>query len=154
VYDSPSNIPTFSFAYGAKFHSKYLVFSTHELESNVSINKNGSPYQALQSVSGPLESAFSSIGSGGYPFLDYGGKLAQVGSEEGTSTTDVAALQGLSWNQVLTKLRNPKSAVTQLVLGGANYVTAATCFMTGSKPAAVCNSSRIKTLESQLAASA
>ncbi|MGA7172625.1 MAG: DUF929 family protein [Candidatus Dormiibacterota bacterium] len=155
VYDTPSNLPTFTFAYGAKFKSKYLNFSTRELESNVSINKDGSPYKSLQAITGELESAFTNIGSGGYPFLDYAGKVAQAGSEEGSSSTDVAALQGLSWNQVLTHLRNnPNSAISQVVLGGANYVTAATCSMTGNKPAAVCNSSRIKTLESQVAASA
>ncbi|HUY10514.1 MAG TPA: DUF929 family protein [Candidatus Dormibacteraeota bacterium] len=155
VYDAPSNIPTFSFAYGAKLTSKYLVFSTHELESNVSISKTGAPYKSLQSVTGPLATAYSTIDTAsGYPFLDYAGKLAQVGSEEGTTTTDVAALQDLSWNKVLTKLRDPKSPIAQVVLGGANYVTAATCTITGNKPAAVCNSSRITTLESQLAASA
>jgi hypothetical protein len=155
VYDSPSNVPTFTFAYGAKFKSKYLVFSAHELQSNVSINKDGSPYKNLQSVTGDLATAFTTIDSStGYPFLDYAGKLAQVGNEDGNNITNVAKLDGLSWDQVLVQLRNPKSVIAQEVLGGANYVTASTCLITGKKPAAVCNSSRITSLETKLAASA
>ncbi|MGC2191740.1 MAG: DUF929 family protein [Candidatus Dormiibacterota bacterium] len=153
VYDDPSNVPTFTFAYGAKFKSKYLVFSSHELQSNVSINKDGSPYKTLQSVSGDLSSAFTTIDTDlGYPFLDYAGKDAQVGSE--TATANVAKMEGLSWNQILVQLRNPKSTIAKQVLGGANYVTAATCLITGKQPSAVCNSSRITTMETKLAASA
>ncbi|MGC2296678.1 MAG: DUF929 family protein [Candidatus Dormiibacterota bacterium] len=149
VYDSPPNLPTFTFAYGAKFTSKYVAFSSRELQSNVSINKNGSPYKSLQTVSGPVATAFSTIDSSqGYPFLDYAGKYVQLGSE--ALSTDVAAMSGLSWNQVAQQLRNPKSVVAKEVLGGASYVTAATCLITGQKPGGVCGQSYIKTLEQQL----
>jgi hypothetical protein len=154
VYDKPSNIPTFTFAYGAKFQSKYVAFSAHELQSNVSISDNGSPYKNLQSVSGVLATAFTSIDtSDGYPFLDYAGKLVQVGSEEGTDTTDVADMQGLSWNQVVVQLSHSKSPIAQAVLGGANYVTAATCLITGQQPGAVCNGSMIQSLQTKVKAS-
>lgn len=152
VYDSPTNVPTFTFAYGAKFTSQYLVFSPHELQSNVSIHHDGDPYYNLQKVSGVLASAFTTIDtSTGYPFLDYAGKLAQVGSE--ASTADVAKMNGLTWDQVVVQLRNPKSVIAKQVLGGANYVTAAACMITGKKPAGVCNSARIKSLDTTLAAS-
>jgi hypothetical protein len=156
VYESPApiNLPTFTFAYGARFKSKYLVLSTHELESNVSIHKNGSPYKNLQSVHGDLASAFTSIDTSlGYPFLDYAGKLVQLGNEGGNDTTNVQAMQGLTWHQVQVQLRKPKSAIAQLIVGGANYVTAATCMVTGNQPAATCHSARITSLESTLAAS-
>ncbi|HUY56797.1 MAG TPA: DUF929 family protein [Candidatus Micrarchaeaceae archaeon] len=153
VYDSPANLPTFTFAHGTKFTSKYLVFDPRELQSNVSIGKNGAPYRNLQTVSGVLATAFTTIDSTpGYPFVDYAGKMAQVGSE--ASGTDVANLQGLSWSQVLAQLRHPNSVIAQEVLGGANYVTAATCLVTGEKPGSVCHSSRIKALETKLAATA
>jgi hypothetical protein len=149
VYDSPSNIPTFTFANGAKFTSKYVAFSAHELQSNVSINNDGSPYKTLQSLSGPVATAFTTIDTdGGYPFIDYAGKLVQLGSE--ATTSNVAALEGLTWDQVAQQLRNPKSVVAKEVLGGANYVTAATCLITGQKPGTVCNSSMIQTLEKKL----
>jgi hypothetical protein len=149
VYDSPSNLPTFTFAYGAKFTSKYVAFSSHELQSNVSINKNGSPYKSLQSVGGTVATAFTTIDTTqGYPFLDYAGKFVQLGSE--ATSADVAALEGLSWNQVAQQLRNPKSVVAKEVLGGASYVTAATCLVTGQKPGATCNRPYIQTLEQQL----
>ncbi|HVB14032.1 MAG TPA: DUF929 family protein [Candidatus Dormibacteraeota bacterium] len=152
VYDSPPNIPTFTFAYGAKFTSKYLVFSSHELQSNVSINKDGSPYKTLQNVSGAVATAFTSIDPTlGYPFVDYAGKYVQVGSEAVTS--NVAALQGLSWDQVAKRLRDPTSTVAQEILGGANYVTAATCMLTGQKPGPVCTSSMIQALQVTLKAS-
>ncbi|HVB14154.1 MAG TPA: DUF929 family protein [Candidatus Dormibacteraeota bacterium] len=155
VYDAPANLPTFTFAHGAKFKSQYLVFSAHELQSNVSINKNGSPYKNLQPLGGSLATAFTSIDSSlGYPFLDYAGKLAQVGSEEGSNVANVSDLAGLTWNQVLQKLRDPKSVIAKEVLGGANYVTAATCLVTGEKPAAVCSRSAIQSLETKLKASA
>jgi len=149
VYDSPSNIPTFTFAYGAKFKSKYVAFSSRELQSNVSINKNGSPYKSLQSVGGQVATAFTTIDSSqGYPFVDYAGKFVQLGSE--ALSSNVAAMEGLTWNQVAQQLRNPKSVVAKEVLGGASYVTAAACLITGQKPGAVCSPAYMQTLEQQL----
>jgi hypothetical protein len=148
VYDSPSNLPTFSFAYGAKFSSPYLVFLGREYQNNVSPSHAGAPYNSFQTLSPTLATAFSTIGSGSYPFVDYAGKMTQVASE--ASRADVAALSGLSWDQVAQKLRNPKSQVAKDVLGGANYVIAATCVITGKKPGSICNSSLIRTLEAKL----
>ncbi len=152
VYDSPSNLPTFTFAYGTKLKSKYLAFSSHDLQSNVSINKDGSPYKTLQTVSGAIASQFTSIDStGGYPFIDYAGKYVQLGSE--ASIPNVSAMEGLSWDQILQELKNTKSTVAKEVLGGANYVTAAACLVTGQKPGSVCDSSMIQSLQKTLKAS-
>jgi hypothetical protein len=152
VYDSPSNVPTFTMAYGAKLSSPYLIFYGREYQSNVSIHHDGAPYRSLETNLTPkVLTAFTKIDGTDYPFVDWSGKLAQVGSE--ASVADVDALQGLSWDQVVTQLRNPKSPIAQEVLGGANYVTAATCLQTGEKPGAVCSSSMIKGLEKSLEAS-
>ncbi|HVC22122.1 MAG TPA: DUF929 family protein [Candidatus Dormibacteraeota bacterium] len=152
VYDTPGNLPTFTMAHGTKFTSRYLVFYGREYQSNVSIHHNGAPYKSLQTDLTPdVLTAFTKIDGGDYPFVDWSGKLAQVGSE--AAAANVTAMQGLTWNQVLTQLRNPKSTIAQEILGGANYVTAATCLQTGQQPGAVCSSSMIKRLETSLEAS-
>jgi hypothetical protein len=148
IYDDPINVPTFSFAYGAKFSSPYLVFVGREFQSNVSINHDGAPYKSFQTLPSVIETAFTNIGGGAYPFIDYAGKLASAGSQ--ATATNVGALSGLSWDQVAQKLRDPKSTVAKDVLGGANYVIAATCMATGQKPGGVCNKPYIQSLEQQL----
>lgn len=149
VYETGvANIPTFTFAYGAAFTSPYLVFLPREYQSNVSLHDNGPPYATFQSLPATVATAFSSIAGGSYPFIDYAGVVTQVGSEAPVS--DVAALQGLSWSQVVRELRNPASVAAQEVLGGANYVTAATCLVTGQTPGAVCKNSTIQSLEAQV----
>jgi hypothetical protein len=61
-----------------------------------------------------------------------------------------AILKGLSWAQVASKLKNPHDPVTQEIGGSANYITAAICKMTGNKPASVCTSAPIPTIEAKL----
>jgi hypothetical protein len=145
VYDSPANVPSFSFAYGAKFSSPYLVFLGWEFQSNVSINHNGAPYKSFQTLPTVIETAFTNIAGGSYPFIDYAGKLVSAGSP--AAAANVTALSGLSWDQVAQKLRDPKSTVAKDVLGAANDVIAATCMVTGQKPGAVCNAPYIQSLE-------
>jgi hypothetical protein len=153
VYDSPANVPTFTFAYGAKFKSKYVAFYARELQNNVSPSKTGPPYQTLQSLTNPLGTAFTSIDANqGYPFLDYGGKLAQVGSE--ASVANVDDLQNLSWSQVAAALSNHNSTIAKDILGGANYVTAATCVLTNDQPASACSNTNIQALITKIKASA
>ncbi len=147
--DNDASIATFSFAHGASYTSPYLVFVGREYQSNIT-HDQGANWGSLQSLPTIVSSAFSSIDPNlGYPFLDYGGKMAQVGSE----ANSVSALEGLDWNQIAAQLRQPKSAVAKLVLGGANYVTASACILTGDKPAKVCGSSMIQSLEKQVKAS-
>jgi hypothetical protein len=146
VYETGlASLPTFTFADGAKLSSPYVAFVARELQSNVSINHNGPPYATLQSLPPTLATAFTTIDTSvGYPFMDYGGKTTQVGSQ--ALSSHVAALQGLNWTQVANDLRNPTSTVAQEVLGGANYATAATCMLTNDQPASACNSSVIQAL--------
>ncbi|MGH7641261.1 MAG: DUF929 family protein, partial [Candidatus Dormibacteria bacterium] len=151
VYDSPANVPTFTFAHGASYKSSYISFLPREHQSNVSIGGNGPPYAIFQSLPPKVLDAFTTLGGGAYPFLDYGGRYASVGSEAADS--DVAALSGLSWDQVLSQLRNPKSTIAQEILGGANYITATTCLLTSNRPGSACGSSMIRGLESQISSS-
>ncbi|MFZ0995185.1 MAG: DUF929 family protein [Candidatus Dormiibacterota bacterium] len=148
VYDTPANVPSFSFAYGAKFSSPYLVFLGREYQSNVSIHHDGAPYKSFQTLPSEIETAFTGIAGGAYPFIDYAGKLASAGSQ--ALPANVGALSGLTWDQVAQKLRDPKSTVAKDVLGGANYVIAATCMVNGQKPGGVCNKTYIQSLEQTL----
>jgi hypothetical protein len=144
-----ASLATFSFAHGANFTSPYVAFVGREFQSNVSTDQ-GQSYKTLQSLPPAVATAFTSIDSnGGYPFLDYAGRIKTVGSE----AKSVLPLQGLDWSQVAKDLRNPTSKVAQEVLGGANYVTAATCILTDNKPGKVCDSAMIQKLRQKVESS-
>ena len=72
-------------------------------------------------------------GSVGYPFIDFGNKMAMTGP-----LYVPTMLHGLTWAQVASKLKNPNDPVAQAVDGAANYITASICKMTGDKPGSVC----------------
>jgi len=58
-------------------------------------------------------------------------------------------LDGKSWAQIAPALTNPASPVAQAVDGTANYLTAAICTLTGSRPASACTPT-VKMLEKGL----
>ena len=87
----------------------------------------------------------STQGSVGYPFIDFGNKVAVSGP-----LYLPTMLKGLTWSQVASKLKNPSDPVAQAVDGAANYVTASICKMTGDKPGSVCTAAPIKTIEAKL----
>ncbi len=147
VTDSPSNIATFTFV-GSTYTSPYVDFQAKELQSNVA---NGSGfYKSLQKLSKAQAKVFNGLDPGGYyPFVDYGNKWVQVGSPVATAT-EQKTLQGLNWQQIADQLGNPSSGPAKDILGVANYNVAAICSITGNKPAAVCSSSTIRSLESKL----
>src|SRR5258707_5986927 len=124
-----------------KYSSPYLTFTAIEHQK---VN-----HQTLQPVSKAQEALWVKYGSTsqgpGYPFIDFGNKTVITGP---LFTPQV--LQGLTWAQVASKLKNPNDPVAQAVDGAANYVTASICKMTGDKPGTVCTAAPIKTIEAKL----
>ncbi|MHB8313238.1 MAG: DUF929 family protein [Candidatus Dormibacteria bacterium] len=145
------NIATFTFAHGVSYSSPYLAFVAREMYSNVPDAKSPSGYAPFQTLTKQESQIFSTVGtppgaSGpGFPFVDYGGLSAQIGTE--SSAPGPTGLQGYSWQQIASFLSKPSSTPAKMILGGVNYDTAAICQLTGNKPGSVCNTSLIKQLE-------
>ncbi len=134
------NTPTLTF-YKQKYTSPYLTFTPVE---NLTVQK-----KLLQPVSKSQQALWSlygtTNGSVGYPFIDFGNKVALYGP-----LYVPTMLHGLTWAQVASKLKNPNDPVAQAVDGAANYITASICKMTGDKPASVCSAPQIKSIEGNL----
>ena len=137
------NTNTFTF-YNATYTSNTIDFQPVELE-----DQNRQPFQ---SPSAELNSVFSAIDqepytstTGGFPFLDIGGRF--VLSQTSYSPQ---LLQGMTWQQIATALENPSNPITQAIVGNANYITAAVCISTNNAPADVCSSSTIQGIERTL----
>ena len=81
----------------------------------------------------------SATSSGTIPFLDLGNKVFFSGA-----SYNPGPLQGLSRSTIAASLSNPSSAVTKLIIGTANYISAAICSIDGGKPGSVCNSSGVQ----------
>jgi len=142
------NIPTFTFAHGVGYSSPYISFVAREIYSNVPDASSPTGYAPFQTLTKEESSLFSSIGQDGFPFVDFGGLAAQVGSE--STSPGPPALSNLSWQQVASDLSNLKSPQAQMILGGINYDTAAICKMTNGKPGKVCSESVVQQLEGNL----
>jgi len=134
------NTPTLTFRQ-QRYSSPYLTFTPVE-------NLDGK-HKLLQPVTTAQKTLWTTYGttqgSVGYPFIDFGNKVAVTGP-----LYLPTMLQGLSWAQVAGKLKNPDDPVAKAVDGAANYVTASICAMTGGKPGSVCSAAVIKTIEAKL----
>lgn len=136
IRSSEDNFPTFDFV-NSTYTSKYLSFTPREIEDE---NHN-----RLQTMTSEQQSLFAKYSGGGnFPFVYIGGKYYFYGAD-----LDVTVLNGLTWQQVASDLKDPSSKVAQAIDGEANYLTAALCTVTGNKPAAACTST-ITGLQSQL----
>ncbi len=138
--DVYSNTATMTF-YGAKYTSQYLTFVSAETQT-----VSGAPLQSLTSAQSSL---LSQLTGGSFPFVDIGGKYAAMGAQFypdslGTLPTQDPTHFGLSWTQIAGALQNPKSLVSQQILGAANHITAAICQVTNGQPGAVCGSGGVK----------
>lgn len=87
--------------------------------------------------------------SGSIPFMDFGNQLV----DEGVGYNP-QPLQGLSRATIAAGLSNPKSSVTKLIIGDANYMSAAICHIDGGKPGSVCASSGVQAAAKALHVSA
>ncbi len=73
------------------------------------------------------------------PFSDWGNKVIFQ-----TASYTPQILQTLSRTTIAAGLKDPNDDVTKLILGTANYMSAAVCSMDGGKPGSVCTSSGVK----------
>ena len=131
VYPSTSTL-TF---HGATYTSTYLSLTAREIYSN---QASGGSYAPLDTLTAADKSLFESVGGGGFPFIDIGGRYLF------SATYDPATLKGLTQDQIAKDLSDPSSAVAKGVDGSANVITAAICATTNQQPASVCDASGVK----------
>ncbi len=150
------NIPTFTFAHGVSYSSPYIAFVPREIFSNVPDPKTTVGYAPFQTLTKQELALFTNpkLANGGFPFVDFGGVVAQIGSESADAgphpEPGPPALSNLSWQQVVHDLSNLKSSQAQMILGGVNYDTAAICSITGNRPGSVCDRPLVRQLEAGL----
>ena len=100
--------------YRSSYASRYLTFVPVETVSNVLVSPksdqaNAASYRGLQRLTPAEQAVFAKLDpAGSTPFLDFGGKAAQVGTEVSPS-----ALATLTWSGIAADLRRPRSAVGQ-----------------------------------------
>jgi len=127
--DSPSNIPTLSFA-DATFTSDYLSFSGNEIQDN---NR-----KTVKTLDAADQALFDPHGTGGsFPYLNV------TGTFQFSAQYDPTLLTGLSQEEIAAELSNPNSNVTKAIVGAANVLTAAICKATNDRPADVCTSAGV-----------
>jgi hypothetical protein len=143
------NTPTWTFLH-TTYSSKYLVFSPVELETNI---PSGQGYTALQTATSAQQALLAkydappyvpSADNGAIPFIDFGNKYMLSGASYSPQV-----LQGKSWSQIASALKDPASPIAQAVDGAANYLTATICTLTGNQPATACTPV-VKQLESKI----
>ncbi len=150
------NIPTFTFAHGVSYTSRYITFVPREMFSNVPDSKTSVGYAPFQTLTKQETALFTNpkLANGGFPFVDFGGVVAQIGAESADAGSHPEpgppALSNLSWQQVAHDLSNLRSSQAQMILGGINYDTAAICKITGNKPGSVCGQAIVQQLEASL----
>jgi hypothetical protein len=149
--DQFPNTATWTF-YKSSYTSKYLTFSSVEEQTN-QLASGGQSYTTLQTPTKAQQALLtkydappyvSSSNSGAIPFVDLGNKYLISGS-----SFSPQVLQGKTWSQIATALKNPDSAIAKAVDGTANYITAAICKLTGNQPASAATPA-VKALENKL----
>jgi hypothetical protein len=136
--DTDPNTPTLTF-YKSTYTSPYLTFVPVETTTEDRNTTLQTPTAAQSKLWQKYDSA------GDIPFVDLGNKyvISKV-------SYDPAVLQGKTWAQVASALNDKSSAIAKGADGSANLITAAICKMTNNKPADVCTSPAIKSLDGQL----
>ncbi|HEX4256120.1 MAG TPA: DUF929 family protein, partial [Streptosporangiaceae bacterium] len=149
--DEFPNTATWTF-YKSSYTSKYLTFSSVEEQTN-QLASGGQSYTTLQTPTSAQQALLtkydappyvSSSNSGAIPFVDFGNKYLISGSSYSPQV-----LQGKTWSQIATALKNPDSAIAKAVDGTANYITAVICKLTGNQPASAATPA-VKALEKKL----
>lgn len=139
------NTPTWTFVH-AKYTSKYLTFVPVEQYTNIPDASTGE-YTSLESVTSAqqaLVTKYDSANQGAIPFIDFGNKYMISGA-----SYDPGVLDGKSWAQIASALKDPSSPIAQSVDGTANYITAAICKLTNNQPATACTTI-VQSLQGQL----
>lgn len=131
--------PTFTFA-GTRYTSSYL---TAKLVEHYGEQKNaaGTAYAVLEPLGARVRALMarydpSAPGApdGLVPFVDVGNVATLVGAQFSPSV-----FQQLSVNEIAGGLTDARDPVTQAIVAGANYLSAAICQADGDMPASVCS---------------
>jgi thiol-disulfide isomerase/thioredoxin len=139
------NIPTYSFL-NAKYSSEYLDFVPVETQDNQGkplVTPTAEQNKLIKTYNAPPYTDPRSQGS--VPFVLIGNKQTATGALNQYTT-----LQGRSYENIATEVKNPNSDIAQNMVGAANYLTAAICQATENQPAKVCNADPVKQILSTL----
>ncbi|HEY1990667.1 MAG TPA: DUF929 family protein [Acidimicrobiales bacterium] len=137
---------TFSYR-DATFTSQYLTFFADEqyttvpTSSGFTVLKNPTKEESavLNKYSTSAFIPGATAGQVSFPFIDIGNVALLSGA-----TYNPQMLAGLSHNDIASHLTDPNNAVTQSIVGAANYISAAICSSTKQQPTAVCTSSGVQ----------
>ncbi len=130
------NTATFSF-HGSTYSSSFIDFVPLEVQDR---NHN-----TLETPTASEQQLLKTFNVSSFPFINIANKY-QV-----RTAYDPSVLAGLSQVQIASKLSNPNDTVTQNIVGGANYLTAAICAATQNQPASVCSVAPIPSIMQSLA---
>jgi hypothetical protein len=149
--DEFPNTSTWTF-YKTSYTSKYLTFTPVEMQTN-KLASGGQSYTTLQTPTAAQNALLdkydappyvASADKGAIPFIDIGNKYMISGASYSPQV-----LQGKTWSQIATALKNPSSSIAKAIDGTANYITAAICKVTGNQPASACTPA-VQKLEAKL----
>lgn len=126
--------PTWTF-YGSHYTSPYLTFTAVEMTTNVPDPATGW-YTVLQTPTAAQQATMAAYDSGqGIPFVDFGNRYVQMSTLDPYGPQD---LQGMTWSQIASAVRDPSSQTGREIDASANYLTAAICELTANRPASAC----------------
>lgn len=135
---------TFSFA-GSHYTSQYITFQGVEVADRAQ-----QPLETLtaeqQAVMAKYDAPPYTQSRGGVPFTSVANQYLAANS--GFSPR---LIEGLSWEEIASRLSNPQDPATRGIVGNANYLTAAICQATDQQPASVCTVAPIPEIQQQLA---
>lgn len=140
--DVYANTATLSF-HGMTYTSQWLAFQGVETNTNVRQGNGYAPMDKLTDAQTRLLSTYST--GGAIPFLDLGNAYVITGA-----SFSPQLLEGMTADEIGAALADPKSNVTQAVLGTANLFTAVLCQLTGNQPANVCTSPAVTSYQDKL----
>lgn len=131
--DVAPNTSTFTFA-KSQYTSPYIDFVPLEAQ-----DRN---HKTLQVPTADEQRILVQYNVTGFPFIDIANRYVAS-----SPAFDPSLLQGLSQKGIANKLSDANDNVTQNIVGGANYMTAAICSVTHNRPANVCTQAPIPAIE-------
>jgi len=129
--------PTFSF-HGATYSSPYIQFEPVEQEDN-----SYKPLETATKEQADIAAKYDQ--GGGIPFITFANEYMISGA-----TYDPQVLQNKTRDQIAAALSDPSSDVAKGAIGAANALTSAICKVDGNKPANVCTTSTITSIQGTL----
>lgn len=140
-WDSYPDTPTFDFTH-AHYTSSYINFDPVEyLGQDTTGVDTHTVLTPLTPSENKVYTHYDTVnGQTGVPFVDIANKVFVTGAP-----IDPQLLESLgTWSAVASQLTNPKSQVTQAIVGTANDFIAGICAATGQQPASVCSVAGVK----------